>query len=139
MTTTSPVRIRQDLLSEAAARGKRFHRSAKAQIEYWAMLGKQVDGVVDPDTLVDIESGAATLHVEPVENVAINSGDLFDELQADRASGRMARMVADKSPLRYRASTTHPGCLDRVDDTTGTVTVGSFQDGMFAPLPDDQQ
>ena len=138
MTKTSPVRIRQDLLSAASTRGRRFHRSTKAQVEYWAMLGKQIDGLVDPDTLLDIESGAATVRVEPVANITLNPDDLLAELQADRASGRMAQMIAERSPIRYRASHTNPGYLDRVDDTNATVTVGSFQDGTFTAVSDER-
>lgn len=138
MTATSPVRIRQDLLSDAAARGKRLHRSAKAQVEYWLMLGKQVDALVDPDTLLDVESGAATLRVEPAQDVTINSAGLLSELTADRESGDLAEMIADRSPLRYRASQTNPGYLDQVDDINETVTVGSFQDGTFTPMTDDR-
>jgi hypothetical protein len=122
MAKTSPVRVRQDLVDDAAAKGRRSHRSTKAQVEYWIMIGKRVDGVVDPDTLLDLESGTAILHVESAPDVTIDSGGLFGALAADRESGQLAESIATKSPIRYRASRTHAGYLDRVDGTTRTVT-----------------
>ena len=67
----SPVRLQQELMEKATLAGARQHRSAAEQIEYWAALGRQMAGVVDPDTLLDVLSGLATLKVVPVAGVAV--------------------------------------------------------------------
>jgi len=69
--SASPVRLQQELMQSATLAGARHHRSAAEQIEYWAMLGRQVAGVLDPDKLLDVLSGLAGLRVEPVTSAAV--------------------------------------------------------------------
>jgi hypothetical protein len=54
--SASPVRLQQALMRSAALAGAREHRSAAEQIEYWAALGQQVAGILDPDKLLDVAS-----------------------------------------------------------------------------------
>ena len=50
----SPVRLQQELMQRATLTGARHQRSAAEQIEYWAALGQQVAGILDPDKLLDV-------------------------------------------------------------------------------------
>lgn len=63
---TSPIRLQEDLMALAKLTASRFHRSTAEQIEYWAELGRSVASKLDPDVLLSISSGLATIKVEPV-------------------------------------------------------------------------
>jgi len=80
----SPVRLQQELMEKAALAGARQHRSAAEKIEYWAPLGRQVAGVLDPDTLLDVFSGLAALKVVPIAGVAVDPEQGFAVLENER-------------------------------------------------------
>jgi len=127
----SPIRLQAELLQAATSAGKRLHRSAAEQIEYWASLGRGVAGVVTPDDLLAISTGLARLKVEPVEAPAIDPDEVFTALERDREAGILANSISD-NPVRYQASTTNPGQLEQIA-ADGRVTVGQFSQGEFVP------
>ena len=133
--SASPVRLQQDLMEKASLAGARQHRSAAEQIEYWAALGRQVAGVVDPDTLVDVMSGLAALKVVPVAGVVVDPEQAFAVLENGRRSGRLNLAVSGSS-LRYQASPAKPGWLEKISPD-GKRTLGNFQNGVFEPLEDN--
>jgi hypothetical protein len=133
--SASPVRLQQDLMEKATLAGARQHRSAAEQIEYWAALGREVAGVVDPDTLLDVLSGLAALKVVPIVAVAVDPEQAFAALENERRSGRLGPAVTSTS-LRYQAAPTKPGWLEQIDPD-GTRTLGSFQGGVFEPLEEN--
>ena len=70
--SASPVRLQQALMQSAALPGARQQRSAAEQIEYWAALGQEVAGILDPDKLLDVASGLAAVKVEPITSAAVD-------------------------------------------------------------------
>lgn len=128
----SPIRLQENLMQEAAQTGRRFHRSASEQIEYWAELGKRVATELDPDVLLSISAGLAQLKVEPVYGPSVNPDDVLQALENDRKQGILPELVTG-SVCRYQASKSHPGYLERID-RAGSVTVGQFRDGSFVAL-----
>ena len=125
----SPIRLQEDLMRNAALAGARLHRSAAEQIEYWASLGQQIAGFVDPDSLTDIAAGVARLRVEPVVGSPVAPNAVFAAVESDRTSGRLSGKVTNAA-FRYQASVTHPGYLERIDKN-GVRTLGLFRDGVF--------
>lgn len=125
----SPVRLQQELMQSATLAGARQHRSAAEQIEYWAALGQQVAGVLDPDKLLDVLTGLAALKVVPVTSVAVDSEQAFAALEHQRRSGQLSRSVSSAS-LRYQASRDHPGLLEEIN-ANGTRRLGHFRGGRF--------
>jgi len=130
--SASPVRLQQDLMEKATLAGARQHRSAAEQIEYWAALGREVAGVVDPDTLLDVISGLAALKVVPIVGVAVDPDQAFAALENGRRSGQLAAAVSG-SYLRYQAAPTKPGWLEQISPD-GKRTLGNFLNGVFKPL-----
>ena len=130
--SASPVRLQQELMQSATLAGARHHRSAAEQIEYWAMLGRQVAGVLDPDKLLDVLSGLAALRVEPVTGAAVAPEQVFGALEQQRRSGQLSVSVSSAA-LRYQASTTQPGFLEEVA-SDGRRRLGQFRHGVFEPL-----
>jgi len=130
---SSPVRLQQALMEQASLTGKRFHRSAAEQIEYWANIGRQVTSVIDPDTLLSVATGLARIQVEPVYGKAVKPETVFQQLERDRSQGSLSTTVTD-STIKFQASRTHPGYLERISPESGVV-VGQFKDSEFIPLP----
>ncbi|MCK5690550.1 hypothetical protein KAI87_14825, partial [Myxococcota bacterium] len=64
MATSNPLRLNLELVQAAGAMAKRSKRTVPHQIEYWAELGRAVEQVVDPATLISIQEGFSKLVVE---------------------------------------------------------------------------
>lgn len=128
----SPVRLQQELMQRATLAGARHHRSAAEQIEYWATLGQQVAGVLDPDKLLDVLTGLSALKVEPIATAAVDPEQAFEALEQQRLSGQLSQSVGSAS-LRYQASRAQPGLLEELNPN-GTRRLGRFCNGLFEPL-----
>jgi len=126
--SSSPVRLQRELMDAAALNGKRNHRSAAQQVEYWASIGRSVNNMVDPESLLSVISGLAKVTVESNRNVTIQSDDVFQSLENDRNQGDLQASVTT-STVRYQASSV-PGQLERIDPN-GKVTLGQFMNGEF--------
>jgi len=129
--SASPVRLQEDLMQSASLAGSQFHRSAAEQIEYWASLGQQIAGFVDPQSLLDIAAGLARLRVEPIMAQPVASESVFAAVESDRRSGALQQKVT-QAAMRYQASRTYPGFLEQID-ATGKSTLGTFRQGVFVP------
>ena len=126
-----PVRLQEDLMQSASLAGSQLHRSAAEQIEYWASLGRQITGFVDPQNLLDVAAGLARLRVEPIMAEPVASEAVFAAVEADRRSAVLPQKVT-QAAIRYQASRTHPGYLEQID-ANGVRTLGSFHQGLFVP------
>ena len=125
----SPIRLQQELMDAATRSGKRLHRSAAEQVEYWADIGRTVASIVTPDTLLAVSTGLATLKVEPVMGAPVDPTQVFAQLERDRATGTLAKSAAGRG-IRYQPSRNFPGSLERID-ADGQITVGIFRSGKF--------
>ncbi len=134
--SASPVRLQQELMQSATLAGARQHRSAAEQIEYWATLGRQVAGVLDPDKLLDVLSGLAALKVEPVTAAVLEPEQVFAALENLRRSGELGRTVSSAA-LRYQASPAQPGWLEQIS-ADGTRRLGRFRNGVFEQLQESE-
>jgi hypothetical protein len=130
--SSTPVRLQAELMERAAQAGARHHRSAAQQVEYWAALGQQVAGLVDPDSLLAVQSGVARLTVEPVQVAPPDPQAVFAALDAERLAGALACQVTTAAE-RYQACAGRPGLLERLGPD-GSRCIGQFQDGAFQPL-----
>ncbi|MBV1916387.1 MAG: ParD-like family protein [Pseudomonadales bacterium] len=132
----SPVRLQNELMQAATSAGKRMHRSAAEQVEYWASIGRSVAKVVDPDTLLEVSAGLAQLKIVPVISPTIDPDELFSAMEQERKAGTLAAAVSGSvisgSTVRYQASTEHPGQLEQINPD-GSVIIGQFSMGVFAP------
>lgn len=128
----SPIRLQEELMQAATLTAKRFHRSAAEQIEYWAELGRSVSSSLDPDVLLSVTSGLATIKIEPVYAEPVNPDDVFQALENERQAETLSQHITG-SAIRYQASLTHPGYLEQIDQNGGRA-VGKFQQGKFIAL-----
>ena len=128
----SPLRLDPHLVHQAEVEGRLHKRTVPKQIEYWAELGKSVQQIIDPESLVAITQGLVKVNLEPVVGAAADPDEVFESLERDRNSGRLAAEVTGAS-IYYEASRTHPGYLDRVGEN-GARETGQFRNGEFIVL-----
>lgn len=126
----SPLRLSAALVEAAEKEGALQKRSAPKQIEFWAELGKAVDGVIDAADVVAVIQGLRKIKVEPVTSMAVDARDVFDSLETIRESGGLAEKVTSAA-VYYEASLSRPGLLDRVSSRTGERQTGQFHKGVF--------
>jgi len=126
----SPLRLSAALVEAAEKEGALQKRSAPKQIEFWAELGKAVDGVIDAADVVAVIQGLRKIKVEPVKSMAVDARDVFDSLETIRESGGLAEKVTSAA-VYYEASLSRPGLLDRVSSRTGERQTGQFHKGVF--------
>jgi hypothetical protein len=129
---SSPIRLERGLMDAAKTTGALSHRSSAEQIEYWADLGRKVSHVLSPDVILALKAGFATLSVEQVKAPELDVDDVFAGLKRDREDGTLSGKISAGN-VRYQASKTHPGMLERVSPD-GNVEVGQFADGNFKVL-----
>ena len=127
--SASPIRLDQALMADASLTASTLHRSATEQVEYWADLGRKVSKLIDPDVLLEVQAGLATLHVEKTESVKADPDAVFAQLDHDRQNGRLSTAIAAGS-VRYQASQREPGKLEAVHPD-GHIEVGKFVNGQF--------
>ena len=76
-------------MRSAALVGALHQRSAAQQAEYWALLGRNVAGLLDPEQLLAVKSGLASLHVEPVRAAAVIPESVFASQEKARQNGTL--------------------------------------------------
>ncbi len=130
--SASPIRLQEGLMRAAALTGERFHRSTAEQIEYWAEMGRHVCRMLDPDDLLSISAGLATIKVESIPSEPIDPVAVFQSLEAERANGTLPQTVTS-SPIKYQISLTYPGYLEQIS-ADGTIKTGKFQQGKFIEM-----
>jgi hypothetical protein len=130
--SSSPIRIEQSLMNEAGIIGKDMHRSATQQLEYWADMGRQLEGLLSTNDIIKIKSGMAQLRVDSVSNTPIDPDSVFDTIERDRLSGALASKVTNAKIPRYQASVTYKGYLEQIAPN-GSKRIGTFTGGKFVP------
>lgn len=116
----SSIRLQESLMQAAELSAKRYHRSTTKQIEYWDDLGRSVSSTIDPDTLLSVITGLATIKVEPVFSPTIDPDKVFQSLEKDRKAGILSNSVAG-SAINYQTSIKHPEYLDQIDQEANRV------------------
>ena len=135
MATVS-VRIDKDLALQAEREARIQKRSIAKQIEYWAKIGKAISSKLSIEDVFAVSQGIKTIKLEvtpSVQSISVNSDDIFNDLENDRAKGLLAKDVTP-AKIYYEASVEHPGYLDRVNSVTQKRQAGIFENGEFKAL-----
>lgn len=125
MSASSPIRIDAALLDSAAAEASREHRTPPKQIEYWANLGRAVDGLLSRAEIVALRAGL--LHLEPSSSGPVDPDEVFGHVERDRDQFAQELTL---SGVAYQASRSRPGYLEAVYPD-GRVVIGLFENGQF--------
>lgn len=125
------MRLDEDLVREAGHMARLQKRSVPRQIEYWAEIGKAVEKVLPPHTLMAIRQGLANIYVEMAPSTPVNSDDVWQEVEDSRQGNTLSTRVSE-APVNYQASPSAPGYLEQIQPD-GTKIKGRFVDGRFVP------
>jgi hypothetical protein len=128
--STKSIRLDADLITQALSAAAVQCRSVPNQVEYWATLGRIVSSVINIEDAFAILQGLKKLRVEPLQTISIDSQNVFQNLEADRAKGFVDKPITS-APFYFEASQKKPGLLDRVDTLTGERKTGTFKNGEF--------
>ena len=126
----NPMRLSKALVEAAERESVIQKRSIPKQIEFWAELGKAVEGVMNPTDVVAATQGFKKIKVEPADSMAVKPRDVFDSIESSRRKGTLAAEVTSAA-IYYEASLSRPGLLDRVNVSTGERQTGQFHNGVF--------
>lgn len=123
------IRLDDRLVQEAAAAAENQSRTTPLQIKFWAELGKQVAENASIQDIEAIMSGYAVIKTETLPTRAVDPAEVFRVVNARRADGSLGESVSTAN-VRYEASITQPGMLDKVQ-LNGERQSGYFKDGEF--------
>jgi hypothetical protein len=133
MMATVSIRIDKNLALQAEREARIQNRSNAKQIEYWAKIGKAISSKLSISDVFAVSQGIKTIKLEvtsSVQSIPVNSDDIFNDLEKDRAEGLLAKNVTSAG-IYYEASAEHPGYLDRVNSFTKKRQTGTFENGEF--------
>lgn len=126
---STAMRFSDELVREAEAEALLTKRSAPKQIEYWAAIGKAVAHSVTNSDILALIQGLAEVHVTPRSVAPLDPDAVFAAMERAQDSGELRRTIS-RAPVRYEASETQPGLLDRID-AEGRRDTGHFRNGRF--------
>ena len=128
----SPVKVSDSLLALAREEARSAHRSATAQIEHWATLGRAVEAMVSYRDVLALKRAGQTLPIPtfmPREEVHGLLAGLVEDVDRERVK---ARIRAGGTPL-YAAAPDDPGMLIEVQ-ADGHRTRGHLKGRRFVPV-----
>jgi len=126
----SPMRLNSDLIEAAKMEGMVQKRSIPMQIEYWAELGRAVEGIIDLKDVFAVMQGVKTIRLESAFSAPIDPSDVFNDLEKNSRSKDVSSKLT-AAPFYYEASRSRAGLLDRVNVKTGERQTGHFENGEF--------
>jgi len=126
----SPLRLSSDLIEAAKTEAMVQKRSIPMQIEYWAELGRAVEGIIDLKDVFAVMQGVKTIRLESAFSAPIDPSDVFNDLEKNSSSKDvLSKLTA--APFYYEGSRRRPGLLDKVNVKTGERQTGHFENGEF--------
>src|SRR4249920_2353603 len=133
----SPVKVSDRLLAMAREEAKGTHRSATAQIEHWATLGRAIEVLVTYSQVLALKRAGQALPV-PTFVSRDQVHDLLAGLveDVDRETVK-ARIRSAGTPL-YTTDPDHPGMIVEVQ-ADGTRVVGHLESRRFVPEGKDER
>ncbi len=129
----NPMRLSPELVEAAERESRVQKRSLPKQIEFWAVLGKAVQGVIDYSDVIAVTQGLKKIAVEPIESPTADPDDVFADLENSRKRRALAKDVTTAA-VYYEASRSRPGMIDRVNSATGERRTGRFKQGKFQAI-----
>lgn len=123
------IRLDQDLVTAAKTEGALNTRSAPEQIQFWARIGKAIQGSLTSNDLLSLIAGTVNVKLVPKEAPYIDPMSILDEPNAGAANHR-TQVLAMKPGYAYQASSLHPGKLEKVYPD-GRIEFGLFENGQF--------
>lgn len=129
----SPVKVSDNLLALAREEARSAHRSATAQIEHWATLGRAVEVMVTYREVLALKRAGEALPIPAFvqrEEVHDVLASLVEDVDRQKVK---ARIRAAGVPV-YAADPEHPGTIIEIQ-ADGTRTSGHMKERRFVAAP----
>jgi ParD-like antitoxin of type II bacterial toxin-antitoxin system len=121
---SQPVKLSDSLVLDARLTAEIAQRSIAGQIEFWAGLGRAVEGLLRGREVLALRKADAA---RPLS-------ECFETVDSPEGRQRVAEYLRTRPFPHYEAASEHPGFLLRID-SDGTRTVGRFVNRRFEPMP----
>ena len=129
----SPVKVSDSLLALAKEEARSAHRSATAQIEHWATLGRAVEAMVAYRDVLALKRVGEALPIPAYvrrEEVHDVLASLVEDVDRERVK---ARIRAAGVPV-YATDPERPGTIIEIR-ADGTRASGHMKERRFVPAP----
>jgi hypothetical protein len=117
-----PVKLSDALVLDARLVGEAAERSIASQIEFWARVGKAVEGVLRGDRLLQLKQRG---EVAPLS-------ELLKSVDSKAGRERVKAQQAARPYPHFEQAPGKPGFLVKIDED-GKRTVGRFVNREFRP------
>jgi ParD-like antitoxin of type II bacterial toxin-antitoxin system len=122
---SQPVKLSDSLVLDARITAEVARRSIAGQIEFWAGLGRAVEGLLRGREVLALRTAHA---VRPLS-------ECLESVNSSEGRQRVVDYLRSQPFPHYEAAPDHPGLLVRID-ADGTRTLGRFVNRRFEPSPD---
>ena len=130
---TIALRLNDELVHEAETEGLLTKRSTPKQIEFWAQIGKAVAHQASGSDLLALTQGLSEIQLNPLPSAPVDPDKVFSAVDRARKNGHL-RQAISKARVRYEASLSQTGLLDRIHPD-GHRETGHFKNGEFIIAP----
>jgi hypothetical protein len=124
---SQPVKLSDSLVLDARLTAEVSQRSIAGQIEFWAGLGRAVEGLLRGREVLALRRSDA---VRPLS-------ECFESINSPEGRQRVVDYLNSQPFPHYEAAPERPGLLVRID-ADGTRTLGRFVKRQFEPSPDGE-
>ena len=124
---SQPVKLSDSLILDARITAKVAQRSIAGQIEFWAGLGRAVEGLLRGREVLALRTAHA---VRPLS-------ECLGSVNSSEGRQRVVDYLHSQPFPHYEAAAGRPGLLVRID-VDGNRTLGRFVNRQFEPSPDSR-
>ena len=124
---SQPVKLSDSLVLDARLTAEVAQRSIAGQIEFWAGLGRAVEGLLRGREVLALRT---THGVRPLS-------ECLESVNSSEGRQRVVDYLRSQPFPHYEAAPDHRGLLVRID-ADGTRTLGRFVNRRFEPSPDSR-
>lgn len=126
-----PVKVSNKLMALAKAEAAVAHRSATAQIEHWASLGRAIEVMAAYQEVLALKRVGATFPV-PAFVTREDVREALSRLMDDDDRRDVKARIAAASPVRYTTDPDRPGMIIEVR-SDGRRVAGRLEGRRFVP------
>ena len=124
---SQPVKLSDSLILDARITANVAQRSIAGQIEFWAGLGRAVEGLLRGREVLALRTAHA---VRPLS-------ECLESVNSTEGRQRVVDYLRSQPFPHYEAAAGRPGLLVRID-VDGNRTLGRFVNRQFEPSPDSR-
>lgn len=123
---SQPVKLSDSLVLDARLTGKLSHRSIAGQIEFWAGLGRAIEGLLRGNEVLKLQQAGAA---RPLS-------DCLSEVGKPAGQRRIADYLKSRPYPHYEPANHRPGYLVRTEES-GKRSIGRFVNRIFVVAEGD--